>query len=176
MLVRINIKKTDVDKLLKSAVILVDTREQENKHILEYFDKKKINYRIEKLNYADYSIILPVTEGILDKEIYLNHIVSIERKGSLEELSGNFTNGRARLEEEFQRSKGNIFLLIEGATFEDIVDHNYTTNFNSNSYIGTLKAFEARYKFNTAFIKDKNKVGEFIYKTLVYQAREYMLK
>lgn len=176
MLVRINIKKTDVDKMLKNAIILVDTREQENRHILEYFDKKKIAYRVEKLDYADYSIVVPPCKDILDKEIYLNDVISIERKGSLEELSGNFTKGRARLEEEFQRSQGKIFLLIEGATFEDITDHNYKTNFNPNSYVGTLKAFEARYGFSTSFIKDKSKAGEFIYKTLVYQAREYLMK
>lgn len=175
MLVRVDFKKSEVDKILKNAIILIDTREQENSHILEYLDKKKINYRIEKLNYADYSICLPKSE-YLDKEVYLNNVISIERKGSLEELSGNFTNGRARLEEEFQRSKGKIFLLIEGANFEDIVEHNYNTNFNSNSYIGTLKAFEARYGFSTSFVKDKSKVGEFIYKTLIYQAREFLIK
>ena len=175
MLVRINFKKTEIDKILKTAVILVDTREQKNQHVLDYFKKKNIAYRIEKLEYADYSIALPKSDH-LDKEVYLNNVVSIERKGSLEELSGNFTNGRARLEEEFQRSKGKIFLLIEGAMFEDIVDHNYKTNFNSNSYVGTLKSFEARYGFSTNFVKDKDKVGEFIYKTLIYQAREYLLK
>lgn len=175
MLVRVDFKKTEVDKILKNAVILVDTREQENRHILEYFDKKKINYRIEKLNYADYSICLPKSE-YLDKEVYLNNVISIERKGSLEELSGNFTKDRARLEEEFQRTKGKLFLLIEGSTFEDIIEHNYKTNFNSNSFTGTLKAFEARYNFSTSFIKDKTKVGEFIYKTLIYQAREFLMK
>lgn len=175
MLVRVNFKKTEVDKILKNAIILVDTREQENRHILEYFDKKKIPYKVEKLNYADYSICLQESE-YLDKEVYLNNVISIERKGSLEELSGNFTKDRARLEEEFQRTQGKLFLLIEGATFEDIVEHNYKTEFKPNSYVGTLKAFEARYGFSTSFVKDKSKVGEFIYKTLIYQAREYLMK
>ncbi len=175
MLVRMNFKKSEIDKILKDAVIIVDTREQQNQHILDYFNKKKINYRVEKLNYADYSICLPASK-YLDKEIYLNNVISIERKGSLEELSGNFTKDRARIEEEFQRSKGKIFLLIEGANFEDIVEHNYKTDFKPNSYVGTLKAFEARYGFNTSFIKDKTKTGEFIYKTLIYQAREYLMR
>ena len=175
MLVRMNFKKNEIDKILKDAVIIVDTREQQNRHILEYFDKKKIKYKVEKLNYADYSICLPVSE-YLDKEIYLNNVISIERKGSLEELSGNFTKDRARLEEEFQRSKGKIFLVIENSSFEDIVDHNYNTNFHEKSFVGTLKAFEARYNFNTSFIKDKTKVGEFIYKTLIYHAREYLMQ
>lgn len=175
MLVRVNFKKNEIDKILKNAVILVDTREQENLHILEYFKKKKIDYRIEKLDYADYSICLPKSE-YLDKEIYLNNIISIERKGSLEELSCNFTKDRARLEEEFQRSKGKIFLLIENGTFEDIVEHNYKTDFKPNSYVGTLKSFEARYGFSTDFVKNKEKSGEFIYKTLMYHAREYLKK
>lgn len=173
MLVRVNFKKKDIDLILKDAVILVDSREQENLHILRYFDKKKINYKIEKLDYADYSICLPKSE-FFEKEIYLNNVISIERKGSLEELSGNFTKGRARLEEEFQRTKGHLFLLIENGTFEDITEHNYNTNFSSKAYVGTLKTFEARYGFSTSFIKDISKSGEFIYKTLMYHAREYL--
>ena len=173
MLVRVNFKKKDIDLILKDAVILVDSREQENLHILRYFDKKKINYKIEKLDYADYSICLPKSE-FFEKEVYLNNVISIERKKDLTELSGNFTKGRARLEEEFQRAKGKVFLLIENSTFEDILEHNYTTQLTPKSFVGTLKTFEARYGFSTSFIKDISKSGEFIYKTLMYHAREYL--
>ena len=42
-----NFKYTDkeVNELISSMVILVDTREQKCDHILDYFDKKKINYK-----------------------------------------------------------------------------------------------------------------------------------
>ena len=37
--------KSELDKILKTPVILIDTREQENIHITDYFDKKKIQYK-----------------------------------------------------------------------------------------------------------------------------------
>ena len=39
----------EIKILLKSMVILVDSREQENSHITKWFDSKKIPYRVEKL-------------------------------------------------------------------------------------------------------------------------------
>ena len=41
---------TEINKLLKeNFMILYDTREQVNEHILSYFDKKKIPYKKQKL-------------------------------------------------------------------------------------------------------------------------------
>ena len=41
MKVSIALRGVDIKKLLKHIVIIVDTREQQNKHILDYFDKEK---------------------------------------------------------------------------------------------------------------------------------------
>lgn len=40
-------------------VILVDSREKKNSHILDYFRKQKIAYQVEKLEYNDYSFMIP---------------------------------------------------------------------------------------------------------------------
>ena len=45
----------DIKKLLKSMVVLVDSREKKNSHILEYFAKQGIAYQETKLDYGDYS-------------------------------------------------------------------------------------------------------------------------
>ena len=177
VLVRINYSKDTVDKILKYIIILVDTREQKIQHILDWFDEKEIKYRIETLPYCDYALAITPNDILKNQnELYLNHLFTIERKASLEELSGNFTKGRKRIEAEFERAKGKIFLMIENAIFDDIINHNYKTKFKPNSYIATLKTFEARYGISTNFVQDEDKVGEFIYKTLIYQAREYLLK
>ena len=49
----------EIKKLTKSMVILVDSREKKNSHILDYFRKQKIAYQVEKLEYNDYSFMIP---------------------------------------------------------------------------------------------------------------------
>lgn len=105
--------------------------------------------------------------------MYFNDIISIERKGSLEELSGNFTKERTRIENEFIRAKGKLILLIENSTYEDIILWNYNTKYKPLSFIATLKTFEARYNIETNFIKGKF-TGNFINMTLKYHVRELL--
>ena len=54
----------EIKKILDSLVIIVDTRENANSHIIDFFNKKKIPYSIEKLPFGDYSCKIPV--GTLD--------------------------------------------------------------------------------------------------------------
>ena len=49
----------EIKKILDSLVIIVDTRENANSHIIDFFNKKKIPYSIEKLPFGDYSCKLP---------------------------------------------------------------------------------------------------------------------
>ena len=49
----------EMEELISSMTILVDTREQVNNHITDYFDRKKINYKKKALNYGDYSSMIP---------------------------------------------------------------------------------------------------------------------
>ena len=51
-----------MEELISSMTILVDTREQKNNHITDYFDRKKINYKRKALNYGDYSFMIPANE------------------------------------------------------------------------------------------------------------------
>ena len=90
-----------MEELISSMTILVDTREQKNNHITDYFDRKKINYKRKALNYGDYSFMIPANEKLsIPRDLYFNNSCVIERKGSLEEISGNLTNGRDRFEKE----------------------------------------------------------------------------
>ncbi len=165
---------TEIKKLLSSITILIDTREQKINHIIKYFDEKDIKYRIEKLDHGDYTCMIPKNEELgINRDMYLNNTVSIERKASLEELSGNFTKERSRIENEFIRSKGKLILLIENASYEDIILWNYNTKYKPISFIATLKTFEARYNIETNFIKGKF-TGNFINMTLKYHVRELL--
>ena len=70
------------EELVKSIVILVDTREQSCQHITDYFDKKGIPYKKKALKYGDYSFYIKANPELsIPRDLYfdMNGIV-IERK------------------------------------------------------------------------------------------------
>jgi ERCC4-type nuclease len=165
----------ELKTLLQSLTVLVDTREQENSHILAYFDKQSIPRKSRKLDYGDYSFYLPASPdmGIL-RDLHFTDGVAIERKASLEELSGNLTHDRARFEAELIRAnKAKLFLMVEDANYADIVEHKYKTQFAPKAFIAAIKTFESRYNLNVNFIPSQL-AGNFIYYTLLYHLREYL--
>ena len=170
MLVNLKFDKNEIDKMLRTAIIIVDTREKRNEHILEYFDKHKIKYKKGKINYGDYCLMIPKGE-YFDKDIYLNNSIVIERKANLNELSNNFTKDRERLMREFARKKGKMVLVVENSSYEDIVEHKYDTMLTPKSYLASLHTSVSRYDLSVIFM-DSSVTGEFIYKTLIYYARE----
>lgn len=135
--------KGEIDKLLENLTIVIDTREQENLHIIKYLDKKGIKYIKEKLDQGDYSCFL----GNLD----FRNKIAIERKAHLEELSGNLTKGRDRFERELQRAKDlnmDFYLLVENGSLFNIWKHDYNTDFNPKSFYNTLSAYQQQERFN----------------------------
>ena len=109
----------------------------------------------------------------IHRDLYFSNICSIERKGSLVELSGNFTKDRQRMKHEFSRTKGQLTLLIEANSIEDIITHNYSTQYQPSSYLATLLTYESRYGFNTKFISKKYS-GLYIYQSLYYAVRQHL--
>lgn len=155
----------ELEAILSKMVILIDTREQQIKHITAYFDKKGIKYTRQKLDCGDYSFKV-------DERSYENEIV-VERKNSLEELSGNFTTQRERFEREFQRCKGKIILLVENGSIDKILEHKYRSELSVNAFLGSLQTFENRYDINTKFVSYVS-AGKIIYSTFIYFLREQM--
>lgn len=166
----------ELKELLKSMIVLVDTREQNWLHIQKFFDEKKIPYRVEKLDFADYSFLLPENKELgIQRDIYFDKKISIERKRDLNEISSNFCDGRTQFENEFIRSMGKLYLLIENATYEDIVNKNYTTKITPQSFIGSLHAFVDRYNISLNFMKDNSYSAYFIYLTFYHHLRNYLM-
>jgi len=162
-------------ELLKSMTILVDTRENANGHILDYFDKKKISYKNKKLDYGDYSFMLPVNEEFdIRKPIFFDDEIVVERKGSLTELSGNLTKDRTRFENELIRKKDVKFhLMIENGSWEIIEKWQYNTDYKPKSFIATLNAYIARYQISIDFIQ-RVYAGAFITRLFHYHLREVL--
>jgi ERCC4-type nuclease len=165
----------ELKQLLSSLTVIIDTREQQNSHVTDYLDKHKISHISKKLDYGDYSCMLPVNLelGII-RDAYFTDTVAVERKNSLDELSNNLTKNRVQFESELIRSHGcKLFLMIEDSSYSDIVNHNYRSQYDPKSFIATLATYSARYNLNVNFVTS-NCAGNFIYFTLLYAVREYL--
>lgn len=156
--------------ILRTAVVLIDTREQENKHIIAYFEDKKIPYKSVKLDYGDYTLMIPKnTEYGIFQDMRIDF--AIERKHNLEELSGNLTEDRSRIEEELWRGASKIAFIVEDGSIDKIISHSYNTKYNEKSYLATLATFAHRYGVSFNFCSKEN-AGQLIYTLLFYKLRE----
>lgn len=173
---RYHFSDKEIKALLGSMVVLIDTREQENEHICRYFDQKKIPYESKKLDFGDYSIKIRKNEAVgLNRDVVFADSVVVERKGSLSELAGNLTKDRTRFESELIRAKGaNIALMIENATYSDLVMGRYRSDYNAKSFVATLATYSARYGLDVNFV-EKELAGNWIYHRLYYAVREELL-
>ena len=165
----------EIKKLTKSMVILVDSREKKNTHILDYFRKQKISFHTEKLEYGDYSFMIPAAAA--GGDIFFHRDCVVERKASLEELSGNLTGERERFEKEFLKAGNDgckVYLMIEApGGYSDIIGHKYCTEFTPAAYMASLKTFEHRFDANIQFISPEY-AGYYIVSTFQYYAREIL--
>jgi len=160
---------------LKSIVVLVDTREKNNNHITDWFSKKKRPYESKALSNGDYSFYIPKQSELnIDRAMLFDKEIMIERKASLDELSGNLTQNRDRFEKEMATYQGKKYLLIENSNYEDIVNQKYTTKFNPKSYLGSLHAFNHRYNLEITFMPNNEYSGLWIYGTLAYYLKNIM--
>lgn len=162
-----------IKDLVKEMVVLVDSREKKNSHILEYFKKQGIPYRVTKLDFGDYSFLLPASAAGTD--LYFHQDICIERKATLEELSGNLAQKRQQFETEFLRagnSGAKIYLMVEHpGGYTDIINHTYKTELSPIAFMASLKTWESRFSCNVQFI-DRQYSGYFIVSTFQYYARE----
>lgn len=95
-------------------MIICDTREKKNQHILDYFRKHGIEYSVLKLDTGDY----------MDSS---RKDLTIDRKRSLDEICGNlFSPDRSRFWREVRRSKEErikmIVLIEHGGTIKSLND------------------------------------------------------
>jgi ERCC4-type nuclease len=166
----------EIKKLLtENLEIIVDTREQQNQHILDYFTKKKVKYEVKKLDAGDYSVKLTANRELgLNRDCYFP--VTIEKKNSIDELASSFKD-RLRFESEFIRAQGagtKIFLLVEDANgYANIINHQYRSEYDPKALLGSLLTFESRYGFTTIFT-DKKYSGNRIYYTLRYNLYQFL--
>ncbi|NLE27544.1 MAG: hypothetical protein GX625_19845 [Clostridiaceae bacterium] len=153
---------------LKTMTIICDTREQQNGHIVGYFDSNRIPHISRKLSVGDYSLML-------DDCDFSDEVV-IEKKNSIDEIAGNFTVDRQRFENEFLRAKAagvKVFLLIEDASYSDIESHNYRSKLQPKALLGSLLSWQVKFNITIVFCKQFES-GNIIYGILYYWLKSYL--
>ena len=164
----------DQSNMLESMIILVDTREQNTERARRRYATFGVPYTKTTLSYGDYcyNAQLPSGEWLFDMDQPVAAPIVIERKMSLDELAMCFTRERDRFEREFQRAKANnarIFLLIENATWENLLNGKYRSHFNHAAFLASLSAWIIRYDLQLIFCKEETSgrlIKEFLYRDL----------
>lgn len=132
----------ELEHILSTLEIIVDTREQKNQHVLDYFRKKNVPFKIRTMKAADYSDMIPKNlEMGITRDIYL--AAGIERKNGVDELVGSIKD-RNRFENELIRASKNPFVMIvedlEG--YQKILKGSYRSKYEPKALLGSLKTFE----------------------------------
>ena len=157
--------------ILKNLVVIVDSREQENKHIIDYFEQKKIPYKVMKNDYGDYSCFIPAnTIAGFTQDIYFDRYIAIERKADIDEIAGNLKADAARLKKELAHmNKYGIkyFFFVEDEQYhENLRQGNFRSQYDAFTLMQRIKkGIEAAY--NTILVPvSKRHMGSEIYYTL----------
>ncbi len=167
----------DIKAVLESAEVLVDNREQSNTRAERRYEALRLPYKRCTLRFCDYAINATLPDGTHLYDISQTvkpKTAVIERKMSLDELEGCLTRSRDRFEKEFQRARdagAPVYLLVEGATWENILSGNYKSKMNPRSFECSLIALSVRYNLHLIFCREATS-GELIREILLRDLRE----
>lgn len=161
-------------EVLKTFKILTDSREQPTKRAQKRYDSFQVPYERATLSYGDYAYnaVLPSGTLLYDTEQTVKPCCVIERKESLDELAQCFTRSRARFQREFQRAReagARIYVIVENATWENLVNGRYRSKFAANAFMGSITAYMVRYNMGLIFCKEETSgrlIREILYRDL----------
>ena len=163
----------EIDEALKTFSVICDTREQDTPKARKRFKALGVPVERATMSYGDYC-----GNVILDGKPL--HITSskvsapavIERKMSLDELAGNFGRDRKRFQREFERARdagARVYLLVENASWEAILNHRYKSRLHPNAFMASLVAWAVRYGAVPVFCKEASSgrvIKEILYRDM----------
>lgn len=160
--------------VLDSMSILVDTREQDTKRARDRYGRFGVPYVRTALDYGDYTYqaVLPTGQCIHDTSATVSAPCVVERKMNLDELAQCYTSSRDRFAKEFERAKDHnakIYLIVENASWENLLNGRYRSRFNSKAFFASLTAWLARYDMTVLFCKEETTgrlIKEILYRDL----------
>lgn len=134
-----------------------------------------ITYKRRKLSYCDYSFMLPKNEELgIPRDLDFSRLVAVERKANLDELAGNMTKERERIKKEFALAPKDKVLLIENASYSDMLNGNYRSEYAAKSYWASLHAFWHQYNIPFVFMPNPNESAYFIRGYFQYWLRDFL--
>ena len=162
----------EVERVLESMVILVDSREQDTPRLRARI--KQIDLPVERiaLTAGDYSAKVQLPDGT-----WYQLPVTIERKLSATELATCFCQERGRFEREFQRAedaKIRLYLLVEDTSWQSIYAGKYRSRMRPKALVASILTWLTRYRCEL-ILCDPNVTGWLIHDILWYEAREILL-
>ena len=147
----------EAKETLSTFRVVIDRREHET---AQAQDRYKSLGKTERatLDYGDYcgNVTLPDGSSLYDIQKRLYPSCVVERKMSLDEMAMCFTRGRERFTREIQRASMNsakVYLLIEGGSWEGILNHRYKSRFHPEAFKASLMAFMVRYDMDVIFCR-----------------------
>ena len=162
---------SDIGKILGDIKIICDNREKKNEHILSFFETNGIIHSIDKLDTADYTLVLPNYPEIKADKKFL-----VEKKNSLDEIAGNFTKDRARFQREFERiGDSKMHLVVENASWKKLLAGTYRSQLSSKSFMASLLSWSMRYNVPVWFC-GSSESPTLIYNILYYELYEHLKK
>ena len=164
----------EIEDCLRSMQIIVDSNEQPSRQAKKRYEAFGCPYVRQKIDYGDYTynFVLPSGKWLYEPNTRVFPPVSIERKADLVELSQCFCQSRQRFEREFERALKNnasMYLLVEDATWENLINGRYATHYNPKAYFSSITAWQARYGIQTIFCKSETSgkiIKEILYREL----------
>ena len=165
----------EVASCLESMQIIVDSNEQPSERAFKRYNSFGVPYGVQKIDYGDYTynFKLPNGKWIYEPNTRLYPPVSIERKADLVELSQCFCQSRERFTRGFERAKANkakMYLLVENASWENLINGKYATKYNPKAYFASITAWQARYGIQTIFCKQETS-GKLIKRNIVQRVK-----
>ena len=161
----------DIEKSLRSMVIIVDTREQSTIKAKKRYEQFGCRYERKGLNFGDYSAYCTLPNG----EAYsLENLVSIERKMNLDEIAMCYTRERPRFKREFERARdagAKVYLLIENGDWEKAYTGSYRSQVKPEALTASIIAWLARYNCQLLFCKEETS-GKLIHDVLYREMKE----
>lgn len=162
----------EINDMLKRAVLLVDTREQDTPAYRQRLQQIELPYYREKLDAGDYGIRTTDDAGrVIDA-----HTV-IERKMNIDELCACFTSGRERFRREFERASANgvkVWLLVEDSSWVQMRHGQYRSKMHPNALLGSVFGWAARYDISVVACRADD-APELI-RSILYHALKYELE
>lgn len=174
-MIRFHYTDKEINNILKTLTIVIDTREKQNQHIRDYLVQKDVPVKIQKLNHGDYSCMVPKNEELgISRDIYLNSF--IERKNGVDEITGNLQKDtqQAFINELIRAQESKFVLFVEEPDFDEkIAKGMYRSRYDPKALKGRLESLKAKYNFEIVPMS-KNMIGHNIYHRFYYQTKYYL--